>query len=159
MRPQSQFLSRMPRPLFRMFEHIVFGPVENHGVMKWRSGFCVGIGLAYQKDRSRLADLAKLIRLNRIKEAVMEKGKPHVHADLECPIIRQKREVELGVNVFRSVDHGGLDVTACSEFLQVTGTPTCGKDCLHTRESRELHEEYVEQHQRELGKIGPNVIG
>jgi hypothetical protein len=89
----------------------------------------------------------------------MEIGKPHVNVDLECPILRQKREVELEVNVFRSVEHGGLDVAACSEFLQGNCLPTCGKKCLHTQESYELHEKNVKKHQRELGEIGPNVVG
>lgn len=89
----------------------------------------------------------------------MDKGMPHVKADLECPVLKQKREVEMGVNVFRGADHGGLDVTGCSEFLDGAGKPTCGKDCVHTHEAQELHKQQVEMHQNELGKIGRNVVG
>ena len=87
----------------------------------------------------------------------MEKEKPHVTEEMECPILHKKETLGLDVNVFHSPDHGGLDVTACSEFG--SGTVTCGKDCIHTREAHELHDKEVRKHQGELGKIGPNVLG
>lgn len=87
----------------------------------------------------------------------MEKERPHVTTEMECPVLHKKETIGFDVNVFHGPDHGGLDVTTCSEFNH--GEVTCGKDCIHTQEARELHEKEVRKHQRELGKIGPNVLG
>lgn len=89
----------------------------------------------------------------------MRKGMPSVKTALQCPVLKETREVQFDVNVFRGVDHGGLSVNACSDFLHQNGLPTCGKDCLHAPEARDVHEEEIRKHQRELAKIGPNVIG
>ena len=89
----------------------------------------------------------------------METGKPHVGTDLECPVHKAQRHVELDVNVFRGVNHKGLVVTACSEFLASQGAVTCGKMCVHTAEARSLYEKEAEKHRDELGKIGRNVLG
>jgi len=89
----------------------------------------------------------------------MEKGMPHIVTNLECPILGESRQVELSVNVFRRPDHKGLDVEACSEFLESHGAVTCGKACIHTPEARRVHEEEGQKHQEELGHIGKNVIG
>jgi len=89
----------------------------------------------------------------------MEKTMPHVAVDLECPSLRESRQVEFAVNVFRGADHKGLEVEACSEFLGKHGTVTCGKMCIHTPEARRLHEEEAQKHLEELAHIGPNVIG
>ncbi len=89
----------------------------------------------------------------------MEKGKPHRTTELQCPILKKKEDVGFDVNVFRSPEHGGLDVTACSEFLHGTGEVTCGKDCIHTPEARAMHEQEVQRHKQDLGKIGPDVVG
>ena len=87
----------------------------------------------------------------------MEKEKPHVTENLECPVLHKKEEIGFDVNVFHGADRGGLDVTSCSEFGH--GEVTCGKDCIHTHEAHKLHEKAVQKHQGELGKIGPNVLG
>ncbi len=87
----------------------------------------------------------------------MEKRKPHVTAEMECPVLHKKEEVGLDVNVFHGAEEGGLDVTFCTEFG--TGEVTCGKDCIHTQEARALHNKEVRKHQGELKKIGPNVLG
>lgn len=87
----------------------------------------------------------------------MEKRKPHVTAEMECPVLHKKEEVGFDVNVFHGAGEGGLDVTFCTEFG--AGEVTCGKDCIHTQEARELHGKEVRKHQGELKKIGPNVLG
>ena len=87
----------------------------------------------------------------------MDKEKPHVTEEMECPILHKKEAIGFDVNVFHSPDHGGLDVASCSEFG--SGEVTCGKGCIHTRDAHELHEKEVCKHQGELGKIGPNVLG
>lgn len=89
----------------------------------------------------------------------MEKGKPHVATELMCPVLKKTEEVGFDVNVFRNPDHGGLEVTACSEFLAGLGAVTCGKDCIHTPEAREIHRQEVQKHLKDLSKIGRNVIG
>ena len=88
----------------------------------------------------------------------METHMPHVATDLECPVRRKNRRVEFAVNVFRDADHKGLDVDACSEFLEKQGAVTCGKTCTHAPEARRLHEEEAQKHLKELAQIGPNVI-
>lgn len=88
----------------------------------------------------------------------MEKGMPHVAADLQCPVLEKKELVGFDVNVFRSPEHGGLHVTECSEFLKGKGIVTCGQDCVHTQEARELHAKEARLHREELRKIGPDVI-
>ena len=87
----------------------------------------------------------------------MEKRKPHVTTEMECPVLHKEEEIGFDVNVFHGADHGGLDVTFCTEFGP--GEVTCGKDCIHTQEARELHDKEVRKHQGELKKIGPNVLG
>ncbi len=89
----------------------------------------------------------------------MKEGMPVTKAELECPILKQKRDVSFKVNVFRGADHGGLDVSACSEFLENSGQPTCGHDCVHGPTAHDLYEDELRKHRDELGKIGPNVIG
>ena len=89
----------------------------------------------------------------------MEKGMPHLKKEVECPVLKKKEEVGFDVNVFRSPEHGGLNVTECSEFLHGTGMVTCGKDCLHTQEARDLHEQEVQKHQQDLRWVGPDVVG
>jgi hypothetical protein len=89
----------------------------------------------------------------------MEKGMPHVATDLGCPNLRESRQVEFAVNVFRDADHKGLEVEACSEFVWGHGAVTCGQTCIHTPEARRLHEEEAKKHREELAQVGPNVIG
>lgn len=89
----------------------------------------------------------------------MQKGKPHITTHLVCPLVQQIVEVGFDVNVFRAPERRGMDVTTCSEFLSGSGLATCGKDCVRTPEACELHEREVRKHQRDLAKIGPNVIG
>lgn len=84
---------------------------------------------------------------------------PEAHAELECPKLKEKREVDFEINVFRGAEKGGVEVTACSEFLEEKGSVTCGQDCIHTQEAHDVHQREVENHQHELGKIGRNVIG
>jgi hypothetical protein len=86
----------------------------------------------------------------------MEKEKPHVEAEMECPVLHKKEKIGFDVNVLRGPNHGGLDVTTCSEFNH--GEVTCGKYCIHTQEARELHEKEFQKFQRELVKIGLDVI-
>jgi hypothetical protein len=76
--------------------------------------------------------------------------------EVECPVLHRNEVVGFDVNIFRGHDHGGLDVTFCTEFGP--GEITCGKDCIHTREARELHEKEIKKHQDELAKIGPDVL-
>jgi len=89
----------------------------------------------------------------------MEKGMPHVSTTLECPRLKEERQVDFDVNVFRSADHHGMNVTACSEFLHASGIPSCGKYCVHTSEARQVHQKEVEKHVADLAQIGRNVIG
>lgn len=89
----------------------------------------------------------------------MEKGKPHVAVELECPVHQEMRNVELEVNVFRRPDRSGLDVATCSEFLKAAGAPSCGKTCVHNLVARAIYEQEAERHREELALIGPNVIG
>jgi hypothetical protein len=89
----------------------------------------------------------------------METGKPHIVTDLECPFHKELHHVEFGVNVFRGMNHEGLDVTACSQFLASQGAVTCGKMCVHTDEARSLYEHEAEKHRDDLAKIGRNVLG
>jgi hypothetical protein len=89
----------------------------------------------------------------------MEKGMPHVATTLECPKLKQERQIEFDVNVFRSADHRGVNVTTCSEFLHAGGLPTCGQDCVHSSEARKVHEKEVDKHLADLAQIGRNIIG
>ena len=88
----------------------------------------------------------------------MENKIPHHTIHLMCPALKKLEEIDFEINIFRGPEHG-VKVTACSEFLSGTGQFTCGQECVHTPEARELHEMEVRKHQRELAKIGPNVIG
>jgi hypothetical protein len=67
--------------------------------------------------------------------------------------------VEFGVNVFRGANHKGLDVEACSEFLESQGAVTCGKTCVHTDEARAIYEAEAKKHRDDLTTIGRNVLG
>lgn len=84
---------------------------------------------------------------------------PEVQTEVKCPNFKGTREVDFEINVFRGAEKGGVEVTACSEFLQGKGAVTCGQDCIHTQEAHDIHQHEVEKHQHELGKIGRNVIG
>lgn len=92
-------------------------------------------------------------------EKAMSDRVPGMTTEVECPILKQKRDVSFKVNVFRGPDHGGLDVSACSEFLENSGQPTCGHDCVHGPTAHGRYEDELRKHREELGKIGPNVIG
>ena len=84
---------------------------------------------------------------------------PQATALLECPASKTNCEVTFEVNVFRDANHGGLEVTGCSEF-ECNGTPaTCRHDCVHTPEALRLHAQELRKHQYELSTIGTNVIG
>ena len=98
-------------------------------------------------------------RLLTERRTTMQKGKPHITTHLVCPLLQKIVEVGFDINVFRAPERRGLDVTTCSEFLSGSGLATCSKDCMRTPEAFELHEREVRKHQRELAKIGPNVIG
>jgi hypothetical protein len=89
----------------------------------------------------------------------MKSEVPEVQADVKCPNLKENREVDFKIKVFRGADKGGVEVTACSEFMHGKGAVTCGQDCIHTQEAHDLHQQEVEKHQKELGKIGHNVIG
>ena len=89
----------------------------------------------------------------------MKEQVPQTTTSLECPVVKKNCDVDFEVNVFRGANRGGLEVTGCSEFSCNKGTVTCGKDCIHTPEAQQLHEQEIRKHQDELGKIGPNVIG
>jgi hypothetical protein len=89
----------------------------------------------------------------------MRQQEPQDPTSLECPAKKKNCEVNFEVNVFRGASRGGLEVTACSEFLQNKNAVTCGQECIHTPEAQQLHEQEIRKHQDELGKIGPNVIG
>jgi hypothetical protein len=89
----------------------------------------------------------------------MKSEVPEVQAGVNCPNLKEKREVDFEINVFRGAEKGGVEVTACSEFMQGKGTVTCGQECIHTQEAQCVHQHEVEKHQQELGKIGRNVIG
>lgn len=89
----------------------------------------------------------------------MNEGMPIHTAEVECPLLKQKRDVSFKVNVFRGPDHGGLDVSACSDFLEKSGQPNCGHGCVHGSTAHELYEAELKKHREELSKIGPNVIG
>ncbi len=89
----------------------------------------------------------------------MKSEVPEVQAEVICPKLKEMREIDFEINVFRGAENGGVEVTACSEFLQGKGAVTCGQDCIHTQEAHAIHQREVERHQKELGKIGRNVIG
>ena len=88
----------------------------------------------------------------------MENKIPHHTIHLMCPALKKLEEIDFEIDVFRGPKHG-LEVTACSEFLFGRGQVVCGQDCVHTPEARKLHEMEVRKHQRELAKIGPDVMG
>jgi len=88
----------------------------------------------------------------------MKSEVPEVQAEVQCPKLKESREVDFEINVFRGAEKG-VEVTACSEFLEGKGAVTCGQDCIHTDAARDMHQREVEKHQAELGKIGGNVIG
>ncbi len=89
----------------------------------------------------------------------MKSEVPEVQTDVQCPNLKETREVGFEINVFRGVEKGGVEVTACSEFMEGKGVVTCGQNCIHTQEAHAIHQREVEKHQNELGKIGGNVIG
>jgi len=89
----------------------------------------------------------------------MKEQVPHATTSLECPELKKNCEVNFEINVFRGANHGGLEVTGCSEFLHNNNAVTCGQDCIHTQEAEQLHEQAIGKHQDELREIGPNVIG
>ena len=83
---------------------------------------------------------------------------PQATALVECPTSKKNCEVTFEVNVFRGANHGGLEVTNCSEPSCQKSPATCGQDCIHTPEALRLHEHAVRTHQEELNAIGTNVI-
>ena len=89
----------------------------------------------------------------------MKSEVPEAHAEVQCPNLKEKREVDFEINVFRGAEKGGVEVTGCSEFMHGKGAVTCGQDCIHTKAAYDAHQREVEKHQNELGKIGANVIG
>jgi len=89
----------------------------------------------------------------------MKSEVPEVQAEVNCPNLQEKREVDFEINVFRGAETGGMEVSACSEFLNGKGTVTCGQACIHTQKAHDIHQREVEKHQTELGEIGRNVIG
>lgn len=89
----------------------------------------------------------------------MQEAMPVTNAEVECPILKQKRDVRFKVNVFRGPNHGGIDVSACSEFLARSGQPDCGHDCVHGPTAHDLYEAELRKHREALSKIGRNVIG
>ena len=89
----------------------------------------------------------------------MKKQVPQATTSLECPALKKNCEVNFEINVFRGANHGGLEVTDCSEFLHNNNAITCGQDCIHTQEAKQIHEQAIGKHQDDLSKIGPNVIG
>lgn len=78
---------------------------------------------------------------------------------LECPTLKKNCEVTFEVNVFRSLKHGGLEATGCSEFLPNTNSGNCKQKCIHTPAAQQLHQQAIRQHQHELSTIGSNVMG
>jgi hypothetical protein len=89
----------------------------------------------------------------------MKEHVPQATASLECPALKKNCEVNFELNVFRGANHGGLEVTGCSEFLHKNNAVICGKDCIHTQEAEQLHKKAIGNHQEELSKIGSDVIG
>lgn len=70
---------------------------------------------------------------------------------VKCPVLQKMEELELDVNVFRNPSkHAGLDVTACSEFLD--GKVTCGKACLYNPDVQAVHAEERRKHQEDMKK-------
>ena len=78
----------------------------------------------------------------------MDEEVPEIITELECPVLKKQVEVYLDIYPFRRGDHGGIDVTHCSEFLQQNGIPSCGKDCMYTEEAQDIHRQEVYKHQR-----------
>ena len=89
----------------------------------------------------------------------MKSHVPKVTTNVECPQLKQQREVSFEVNVFRGADRGGVEAISCSEFAHTKEAPPCGQDCIHTEKAHAIHQQEVEKHQQELGKIGRHVIG
>lgn len=89
----------------------------------------------------------------------MKSEVPEVQTEVKCPKLKENRDVDFEINVFRGAEKGGVEVTACSEFMEGKGAVTCGQDCIHTQKAHAIHQHEVEKHQNELGKIGRNVIG
>lgn len=79
-----------------------------------------------------------------------------VKYDTMCPMLKKLETLELDANVFRDpLKHTGLDVVACTEFLD--GKVTCGKDCLHNPDVQAVHAEEKRKHQEDL-RQGNTVI-
>jgi len=47
--------------------------------------------------------------------------------------------LSLDIYPFRRGDHGGVEVTHCSEFLKCNGIPSCGKDCMNNPDVQDVH--------------------
>ncbi len=79
-----------------------------------------------------------------------------VKKDTMCPVRKKQVTLGLDANVFRDPSKTtGLDVTACTEFLD--GKVTCGKDCLHNPDVQAMHAEEKCKHQEDMRR-GNTVI-
>lgn len=77
----------------------------------------------------------------------MDSDVPEIITDLECPVLKKQVEVYLDIYPYRQGNHGGVDVTHCSEFLHSNGVPSCGKDCMYSPEAQDIHLQEVYKHQ------------
>ncbi len=84
---------------------------------------------------------------------------PEITTDFICPVRKKLVEVTLEINTLRRGDHEGIDVTACSEFLQCNGMPSCGKDCIHMEEAQDIHLQEVYRQQGNHSHWGSNTVG
>ena len=89
----------------------------------------------------------------------MKSNVPQAVITLDCPILKKPCEVNFEVNVFRGANHGGVEVTRCSEFTQTHGVPMCAQGCTHMPEAKNIHEQEIAKHREALSLIGSNVIG
>lgn len=81
---------------------------------------------------------------------------PVVEKETICPNLRKKETVWLRVNIFRNpATKAGLDVQACTEFLNGTGKVTCGKECLRNPELLAVHAALAQKHAEESRQSSP----
>jgi len=69
----------------------------------------------------------------------MESDVPEIVMETECPVKNKMVELSLDIYPFRRGDHGGVEVTHCSEFLKCNGIPSCGKDCMYNPDVQDVH--------------------
>lgn len=73
---------------------------------------------------------------------------------IQCPVLHKMETIGVSVNIFRDPEKigKGLEVEACTEFLDGTGKITCGKRCLLDPTVQRLYQEALAAHREVLKK-------